>query len=101
MENRRERENRKQKLREGIIDSGTVAEEEPLEQDNSFSEDRKKHRRFRVVITLLMVGMIAAGLLGYKYYQVHHQYQKVSVKWEKELGDGSFSGYENYGENVV
>lgn len=101
MENRRERENRKQRLREGIIDSGRMADEETTAQDDSFREDRKKHRRFRAVITFLMIGVIAAGLLGYKYYQVHHQYQNVNVRWEKDLGEGSFSGYENYGENVV
>lgn len=101
MENRRERESRKQKLREGIIDTEKMEEARLSEEDESFREDIKKHRRFRVVITLLMVGVIAAGLLGYKYYQIHHQYETVSTKWEKELSEGSFSGYEAYGDNVV
>ncbi|MCD2493353.1 DUF5711 family protein [Lacrimispora sp. NSJ-141] len=95
MENKRDREKRKRQLREGIIDS------ENLEQDEDLREDIKKHRQFRVVITVLLIVVIAAGLFGYHYYQTHHQYQKFSAKWEKELSEGSFSGYEAYGENVV
>ncbi len=101
MENRRDREYRKQALRERMIDSGTLEREEEEELERHYRENLRRHRRFRLIVTALAVFMVAAGLLGYHYYQIHHQYSEVKEKWTKPLESGSFSGYESYGGNVI
>ncbi len=109
MENRRERESRKQKLRERMIDNermdgGGYADEMAAaagEEAERIRRARKKRKRLRAVIICLLAAVAAAGFLGYRYYERHHQYQSCRVVWEKEIGEGSFSGYEQYGENVL
>ena len=99
MENRRDREHKKQRLRERMIDSETfVPDEEELAR---YRENRRKHRQARAIVIVLVIAFAAAGVLGYRYYRAHHKYSEVTVTWEKEISGGSFSGYEAYGDNVI
>ena len=51
MENRRDREYRKQALRERMIDSETLEREEEEELEHHYRENLRRHRRFRRVVT--------------------------------------------------
>ena len=98
MDNKRDRESRKQKLRARLIDNETVWQEEEKEE---LRKKKKKRRRVRFVVAAVVIAMAAAGFIGYKVYQNSHQYTQAVVIWEKELAASVSSGYEAYGENVL
>lgn len=61
--------------------------------------DRKNKVRFWLTfgIAAFVVIILAAAFFAFRYYR----YTDYELKWEKELPEGSFSGYEHFGENVV
>ena len=101
MDNRREREYRKKMLRERMIDSETLERRREEADEREYKERRRQYRRVKTVVAALLLLLAAGGILGYRYYSLHHRYREYAVKWEQELSGGSFSGYEGCGENVI
>lgn len=61
----------------------------------------KKHKRITRIVVLSIIGAIVLFCAGVFVFTRFHRYSDFEVKWEKELSEGSFSGYEYFGENVV
>ena len=60
---------------------------------------RKNKVRFWLVFGGIVLAILVAvgAFLAFRFYR----YTGYEMKWEKELPEGSFSGYEHFGENVV
>ena len=63
-------------------------------------EQRKRIRTRRLIIAGVIVVaalLVVACFMWYRY----HRYTSYELKWEKELPEGIFVGYEHFGENVI
>lgn len=99
MDKKKDRESRKRRLRERLIDSETVRRDG--EEQEASRKRRRRRRQFWLGMTAALAALIVAGAVGYGLYQKNRQYTKVNVLWEKELATDASSGYEVYGENVL
>lgn len=60
---------------------------------------RRKGLRLRIFLIIIVI-LVAAGI-GISAYFRYHQYASYSVVWEKKLKEGSFTGYMDFGGNVL
>lgn len=90
------REKKKNRMRRNMISSGDS--DEQLRQFERMRDRRNKVRFWLIFgIAILAVILLAAAFFALRYYR----YTDYELKWEKELPEGSFSGYEHFEENVV
>ena len=79
-----------------MISPGDSAEHiEELERDYKI-----RKRRSRWIIIAVIAAVILAAAACFMWFR-YHQYTSYELKWEKELPEGSFAGYEHFGENVI
>ena len=64
-----------------------------------YQQARRNRVRFWLVfgIIAVVIIVITAAFLMLRY----HRYTTYELKWEREMAEGSFSGYEHFGENVI
>jgi len=92
------REKRKRQLRMNQIKGGNYGVSDRGESLVQEYEKRKKIRLWVIIIVLLLILLLGAAVfLLYRY----HRYTSYELKWEEELPEGSFVGYEHFGENVI
>lgn len=61
--------------------------------------EKRKRIRFWIIAGMLLAAMIIAAAVF--WFSRYHRYTSYSLKWEKELPEGSFVGYEHFGDNVL
>lgn len=89
-------ERRKKEIKRNMISPGDSAEHiEHLER-----EQRKRIRTRRWIIAGVIVVAVLLVVACFMWYR-YHRYTSYELKWEKELPEGSFAGYEHFGENVI
>lgn len=94
------REIKKRQLRQQIVPSPPPP---PPEEDSEeiVRKARKRVRRKRLKIFLIIsVVLIGAGIGLFQYFR-NYQYTDYEVVWEKEIKEGSFVGYMDFGSNVL
>lgn len=94
------REIKKRQLRQQIVPSPPPP---PPEEDSEeiVRKARKRVRRKRLKIFLIIaVILIGAGIGLFQYFR-NYQYTDYEVVWEKEIKEGSFVGYMDFGSNVL
>lgn len=92
------REIKKNQLRRQIVSSSPQMEEN---SEEIIKRARFKVRKKRVSIFLVLFLVLAAGAIGvYEYFKLYH-YINYSVVWEKEMNEGSYVGYLDFGSNVL
>ena len=92
------REIKKRQLRRQIVPPPAPQEED---SEEIVRKARKRVRRKRLKIILIIgVILIAAGIGLFQYFRLY-QYTSYDVVWEKELKEGSFVGYMDFGGNVL
>lgn len=89
-------EKRKKEFKRNMISSGDSAE--VIERKER--EHKKRIRRKRWIIIAIVVAAIIAAVACFMWFR-YHRYTNSELKWEKELPEGSFAGYEHFGENVI
>ncbi len=99
-----ERERNKDRLRRNIIDAGAPERPElSTEEEELVRAAERGSRRRRLMMALAGVLVVAALFIVYRYYRDHHLYGDYSVTWAKEIPatEGSFTGFERFGDNVL
>jgi len=86
------REYRKRMLRGDKI-SG---EEDPEEEERDLLRRSKKQKKTRRIILLTILIVIAAAGVSLYLFQRFFQYPGYEVSWEKDLNQGSLTGYEPF-----
>lgn len=107
--NSTDREQKKRQLKRRMVESETAAFKQKRQADYEEDEEKivrraertvryRRGRFFLVVFSILAI----AGLFGYQYMN-GHLFTSYAVAWEKTIptGDGSFTGYENFGDNLL
>lgn len=66
------------------------------------SSGRRKRVKLKRLRIFLIIGviLIAAGIGLFQYFR-YYQYTSYDVVWEKEMKEGSFVGYMDFGGNVL
>jgi len=92
------REKRKKELAKHQVRGGKYRIDDG---DDSLEREYKRHKqiRFWVIFGILFL-MLAFGVTAFLLSR-YHRYTSYSLKWEKELPEGSFVGYEHFGDNVL
>jgi len=94
------REKRKSEIRSKLVKGSATGEygEDKAERLEREYAKRKKIRRLVALGLFLAVAIIAAAtFLVYRY----KPYDTYELKWDKELSEGSFAGYEQFGDYVL
>lgn len=98
------RENKKRQLKRGMLSSDSPPlrpafqeEETAQELRQSLQRSRKRWRKLAVIV-LVLAAALAGGIF---YYQRNHEYTSYETAWEIPIQEGSLSGYENFGSNVL
>lgn len=106
--NSTDREQKKRQMKRRMIESDpqsrqnrSVAYEEDEQEIVRRAERKVKFKRLKIFLVILVV-LIILGAVAYQYIY-RHQYSTYTVTWEKKIpaSQGSFTGYENFGENVL
>ena len=63
-------------------------------------EQKKRIRRKRWIIIAVIIALIIAAAACFMWFR-YHRYTTYELKWERELPEGSFAGYEHFGDNVI
>lgn len=102
-----DREQKKRQLKRRLVDTGTSGrgqagrdyqdEEEIVHR----AEQTVKHRRKRRFLIFFAIIFLVAG--SAYFYIKNHQFTEYTVVWEKQIpvSEGSFTGYENFGDNII
>lgn len=93
------RESKKRQLRRQIVQSPPPPREEDSEEIIRKARAKVRSRRLKIGMAVFFV-LAAAGLGLYQYFRLY-QYKEYKVVWEKEISEGSFVGYMDYGGNVL
>ena len=97
------RESRKDQLRRRMITPGTPRRlpEEDSEEVVKRAHKKAVRRRLRVLAAVLVLLAVCAGVLY--WYQRFYQLKTAVPGWERQLEreEGSFVGYERFGENLL
>ena len=97
------RESRKDQLRRRMITPGTPRRlpEEDSEEVVKRAHKKAVRRRLRVLVAVLVLLAVCAGVLY--WYQRFYQLKTAVPGWERQLEreEGSFVGYERFGENLL
>lgn len=90
------REKQKKDMRRRMISAG---DSEDKVRQLEYQQARRNRVRFWLVFGIIAVVIIViiAAFLMLRY----HRYTTYELKWEREMAEGSFSGYEHFGENVI
>ena len=99
-----ERERNKDRLRRNIIEAGSSAGTEMGAEEEEIVRAAEQSSRKRRLMTILgAVVILAAIFIMYRYYRDHHLYGDYSVSWTREIPatEGSFTGFERFGDNVL
>lgn len=92
------REIKKNQLRRQIVQT-SVSNDESSEE--IIKKARTKVRKKRLRIFLVVFGLLAAGGIGaFQYFSLYH-YTNYGIVWSKELNEGSYEGYLDFGSNVL
>lgn len=92
------REIKKSQLRRQIISSSPQREEN---SEEIIKKARIKVRKKRIRIFLVLFFILAAAATGvYMYFRLC-QYTGYRVVWEREMNEGSYVGYLDFGSNVL
>lgn len=92
------REIKKNQLRRQIVPSSTQKEENS-EEIIKKARIKVRNKRFKIFLVLFLV-LVAGAIGAYEYFQLYH-YTGYGVVWEKEMNEGSYVGYQNFGSNVL
>lgn len=100
------RESKKNRLRSRVITSKPQEPRrwEPEEDSEEVVRRARKKVQKRRLTILMIILIIAAGIVGGIYWYFRsYQYENVTVGWERQLdyGEGSFTGYLRFGDNVL
>jgi hypothetical protein len=92
------REIKKNQLRSQIVqNSGN--KDESSEEIIKKARSKVKKKRFRISLVVLLV-LAAGGIGAFEYFSLYH-YTGYGVVWSKELNEGSYEGYLNFGSNLL
>lgn len=102
--NSMDREQKKRQLKQRIIETGSSRYNEYDGDEETIvrkAEQRTRHKRFRLFLFLFCT-IFVIGLALYLYISGHH-YTDYTVNWEKQIpaSEGSFTGYEKFGDNLI
>lgn len=94
----RNREIKKNQLRRQIVPLSSEKEEssEEIIKMARMKVRKKRIRRYLILFFVLLV----VGIGGYEYFS-RYQYTGYNIVWEKEMNQGSYVGYLNFGSNVL
>ncbi len=92
------REIKKSQLRRQIISASPHMEEN---SEEIIKKARIKVRKKRIKIFLVLFLVLAAGAAGVYVYFMLYQYTGYRVDWERDMSEGSYEGYMNFGSNVL
>lgn len=92
------REIKKRQLRRQIVPS-PAPQEEDSEEIVRKARKRVKLKRLRIFLIIGVI-LIAAGIGLFQYFR-YYQYTSYDVVWKKEMKEGSFVGYMDFGGNVL
>lgn len=92
------REMKKNQLRRQIVPSPPGNEEDSEEVIRKAGRKAKKKRIKILLVVFILFFVTGTGI--YQYFRVY-QYKEYHVLWEKEMKEGSFKGYLDFGANVL
>jgi hypothetical protein len=91
-----DREIKKNQLRRQIVPSSQKEKSE-----NTIKKAGSKINKKKLKIFLVLFFVLAVLLIGLYEYFRFYQYTDYSVVWQKNMNQGSYIGYLNYGSNVL
>lgn len=108
------REQKKQQLRQRMIDSEEISKRRPVrgphlepDQDNENDDGekleeklKKRRRRKRVILIAVMLLVVILGISGYLYLD-QYEFGEYKVSWEKDMTEGGAARYVFFGNNVL
>jgi len=94
------REKRKSEIRSKLVKgsaTGEYTEDKAQRLEREYAKRKKVRRLVALGLFLAVVIIAAATFLLYRY----KPYDTYELKWDKELSEGSFAGYEQLGDYVL
>lgn len=92
------REIKKNQLRRQIVPT-SVDKDESSEEIIKKARVKVRKKRLRIFLVLFVV-LAAAGIGAFQYFRLYH-YTRYGVVWSKEMNEGSYEGYMDFGSNVL
>lgn len=103
------RESKKRQLRRQVVPTGYRPNEE--ESREAIEKAHRRVVRRRLIIFLVIAGIAVVTILGFWYYDRHHEFTDYQPIWEQDLageaqdaaksGEGSFCAYVDFAEGVL
>lgn len=99
------RESKKRQLKQQVVPNPgpkrNINQEENSEE--VVKKARRRVRKKRLILLTILLLLIAGAVFGYVQFKKYYQFTEYSVGWEKKLdrGEGSFTGYINFGSNML
>lgn len=97
------RETKKDQLKRRLITNPALVGRYGKDSENEIRKARSKVRRKRLLIVLAVLVTLGGIAIGVNQYSKFYRYTDYTVGWERQLnrGEGSFTGYINFGSNVL
>jgi hypothetical protein len=92
------REIKKNQLRRQIVPT-SVDKDESSEEIIKKARVKVRKKRLRIFLVLFLV-LAAGGIGAFQYFRLY-QYTGYGVVWAKEMNEGSYEGYMDFGSNVL
>lgn len=78
-----------------------VSPDAPQADGGSGRKSGKRRKGIRLRIFLVIAAVLLSAGVSVTVYFKNHQYVRYSVIWEKKLTEGSYTGYADFGGNVL
>ena len=97
------RERKKNQLRQQMVGYRSISGSADPDEDSEevISRALKRLNRRRLTVIGIIVLLLFLGIFGFYQYQKHYQFTDYKVSWEIAMPEGSFVGYEYFGNNVL
>ena len=96
-----EREEKKSRLRAGMIDNDAPVKEEAKAEGEPAPRKRMSRGRKAAIAVVVLAALLLVAAAVYVFIRTNTQYTEVTVRWEKELSAESYYEYVAFGDNII
>ena len=95
------RERKKKQLKQQMVTNIPPRMEPELDNEDELRAAQKRSRKRRLILLVVLLLVAGGCAFGVYHYQRYYQFTSLDIAWERNMEEGSFVGYKNFGSNVL